>query len=60
MSNIEKIANISDDRQKAKEIAYRVQMRREEGDYRSFIEILQEEIDKLKATEDTNKVVQGN
>ena len=55
MGNIAAIVNIADDRQKAKEIAYRVQSKCDSGDNRTFAEVLQEELDKLKATEDTGK-----
>ena len=41
-----KIAEISDDKERAKEIQQEVQKKRENGDYRSFGEILQEEIKK--------------
>ena len=54
MSNIEKIASISDDRAKAKEIAYRV-LKRGNFTGERFGDILQEEIDKLKATKDTDQ-----
>ena len=48
---INKIVSISRDREKAKEIQERVQKKREAGeDYRTFGEILQEELDKIKAT----------
>ena len=48
---INKIVSISRDREKAKEIQERVQKKRETGeDYRTFGEILQEELDKIKAT----------
>ena len=53
---INKIVSISCDREKAKEIQERVQKKRETGeDYRTFGEILQEELDKIKATKDTAK-----
>ena len=55
MGNIKSINQIAEDKKKAEYIAYKVQMRREDGDYRSFIEILQEEVDKLKAIENTSK-----
>ena len=48
---INKIVLISRDREKAKEIQERVQKKREAGeDYRTFGEVLQEELDKIKAT----------
>ena len=48
---INKIVSISRDREKAKEIQERVQKKRETGeDYRTFREVLQEELDKIKAT----------
>ena len=48
---INKIISISRDREKAKEIQERVQKKRETGeDYRTFGEVLQEELDKIKAT----------
>ena len=53
---INKIVSISCDREKAKEIQERVQKKRESGeDYRTFGEVLQEELDKIKATKDTAK-----
>ena len=53
---INKIVSISCDRDKAKEIQERVQKKRETGeDYRTFGEMLQEELDKIKATKDTAK-----
>ncbi|BBK77724.1 hypothetical protein [Clostridium butyricum] len=53
---ISKIVEISDNREKAKKIVYWLQKNREEGkDLRSFGEILQEELDKVKATKDTGK-----
>ena len=53
---INKIVSISRDRKKAKEIQERVQKKRETGeDYRTFREVLQEELDKIKATKDTAK-----
>lgn len=62
MEKILAIATIADDRQKAKEIACRVQHKRLEGDNRTFAEILQEEVDKVKkeATEDTRQNVQDS
>ena len=48
---INNIVSISRDREKAKEIQERVQKKREIGeDYRTFGEVLQEELDKIKAT----------
>ena len=48
---INKIVSISRDREKAKEIQERVQKKRETGeDYRTFGKVLQEELDKIKAT----------
>ena len=48
---INKIVSISCDQEKAKEIQERVQKKRETGeDYRAFGEVLQEELDKIKAT----------
>ena len=48
---INKIVSISCDQEKAKEIQKRVQKKRETGeDYRTFGEVLQEELDKIKAT----------
>ena len=56
MGNIKIIASIADDRQKAKEIASRVQRKRElNQDDRAFRDILQEEVDKQKAIENTGK-----
>lgn len=57
MGNINIIAQIADNRQKAKEIASRVQRKRElNQDNRAFRDILQEEVDKVKkATKDTGK-----
>ena len=53
---INKIVSISRDREKAKEIQERVQKKREAGeDYRSFGEVLQEELDKIKAAKGTDK-----
>ena len=53
---INKIVSISCDREKAKEIQERVQKKRESGeDYRTFGEVIQEELDKIKATKDTVK-----
>ena len=48
---INNIVSISCNQEKAKEIQERVQKKRETGeDYRTFGEILQEELDKIKAT----------
>ena len=48
---INKIVSISRDKEKAKEIQERVQKKREAGeDDRTFGEVLQEELDKIKAT----------
>lgn len=53
--NILAITNIAD-RETAKELQERTQKRRDNGDYRQFKEILEEEIDKYrKATKDTAK-----
>ena len=53
---INKIVSISCDQEKAKEIQERVQKKRETGeDYRTFGEVLQEELDKIKATKDIAK-----
>ena len=53
---INKIVSISCDQEKAKEIQEIVQKKRETGeDYRTFGEVLQEELDKIKATKDTAK-----
>jgi hypothetical protein len=55
MGNIKAIAEIAKNRQKAKEIAYRVQNRGHKTGEK-FGDILQEELDKLKkATKDTGK-----
>lgn len=43
---ISKIVEISDNREKAKNIAEKVQKRREKGDIKAFKDILQEEINK--------------
>lgn len=52
MGNIEAIVKIADDREKAKEIACRVQRKRElNQDDRAFRDILQEEVDKVKNKE---------
>lgn len=55
MGNITAIAQIADNREKAKDIAYRVQKKRDGKDYRCFADILMEEIAKEKATKDTGK-----
>jgi len=55
MDKILRAAHILADRQKAKEIASRVQNKRSKGDYRCFADILQEEIAKEKATKDTDQ-----
>ena len=48
---INKIISILCNQEKAKEIQERVQKKREAGeDYRTFGEVLQEELDKIKAT----------
>ena len=53
---INKIVSISCNREKAKEIQERVQKKREAGeDYRTFGEVLQEELDKIKAAKGTDK-----
>ena len=53
---INKIVSISCNREKAKEIQERVQKKRETGeDYRTFGEVLQEELDKIKAAKGTDK-----
>ena len=53
---INKIVSISCDQEKAKEIQERVQKKRETGeDYRTFGEVLQEELDKIKAAKGTDK-----
>ena len=53
---INKIVSISRDREKTKEIQERVQKKREAGeDYRTFGEVLQEELDKIKAAKGTDK-----
>lgn len=43
---ISKIAKIADNREKAKNIAEKVQKRREKGDIKAFKDILQEEINR--------------
>jgi hypothetical protein len=55
MGNIDIISRIAADRQKAKEIAYRVQDKRSKGDSRTFAQVLQEELDKQKAIKDTDQ-----
>lgn len=53
---INKIVSISCNQEKAKEIQERVQKKRETGeDYRTFGEVLQEELDKIKAAKGTDK-----
>ena len=53
---INKIISILCVQEKAKEIQERVQKKRETGeDYRTFGEVLQEELDKIKATKGTSK-----
>ena len=48
---INKIVSLSYNQEKAKEIQERVQKKRETGeDYRTFGKVLQEELDKIKAT----------
>ena len=48
---INKIISILCNQEKAKEIQERVQKKRETGeDYRTFGKVLQEELDKIKAT----------
>jgi hypothetical protein len=48
MGTISAIAQITANRQKAKEIACRVQDKCSKGDSRTFAEVLQEELDKAK------------
>lgn len=55
MGTIEIINRIAADRQKAKEIACRVQNKRAQGDNRTFAEVLQEELDKAKRGEKNSK-----
>jgi flagellar hook-basal body complex protein FliE len=56
MGNIDIINRIAADRQKAKEIACRVQSKRAQGDNRTFADVLQEELDNhKKATKDTDQ-----
>ena len=57
MGNIDIIAKIAADRQKAKEIACRVQNKCASGDNRTFADILQEELDKQKAIKDTDQSI---
>ena len=53
---INNIVSISCNQEKAKEIQERVQKKREAGeDYRTFGEVLQEELDKIKAAKGTDK-----
>ena len=53
---INKIISILYNQEKAKEIQEIVQKKREAGeDYRTFGEVLQEELDKIKATKGTGK-----
>ena len=53
---INKIISILYNQEKAKEIQERVQKKRETAeDYRTFGEVLQEELDKIKATKGTSK-----
>ena len=53
---INKIISILCNQEKAKEIQERVQKKRETGeDYRTFGEVLQEELDKIKAAKGTDK-----
>ena len=53
---INKIISILCNQEKAKEIQERVQKKRESGeDYRTFGEVLQEELDKIKAAKGTDK-----
>lgn len=54
MGNIDIIARITADRQKAKEIACRVQDKRAKGDNRTFADVLQEELDKAKRGENSD------
>lgn len=48
MGNILIINKIAEDRQRAKEIAYRVQKKSASGDTRTFADILEEELRKEK------------
>ena len=53
---INKIISILCNQEKAKEIQEIVQKKREAGeDYRTFGEVLQEELDKIKAAKGTDK-----
>ena len=53
---INKIISILCNQEKAKEIQERVQKKREAGeDYRTFGEVLKEELDKIKAAKGTDK-----
>ena len=53
---INNIVSISCNQEKAKEIQERVQKKRETGeDCRTFGEVLQEELDKIKAAKGTDK-----
>ena len=53
---INKIISILCNQEKAKEIQERVQKKREAGDdYRTFGEVLLEELDKIKAAKGTDK-----
>ena len=53
---INKMISILYNQEKAKEIQERVQKKREAGeDYRTFGEVLQEELDKIKAAKGTDK-----
>ena len=54
MGIIEKINRIADNRERAKEITKKV-IKRGDKEGRPFGEVLQEEIDKIKATKDTDK-----
>ncbi|AQR95523.1 hypothetical protein [Clostridium saccharoperbutylacetonicum] len=54
MGRIEAIAKIAADREKAREITEKVQRKGEQGDNRRFIDILQEEIDKVNKEGDKN------
>lgn len=51
MENIGIINKIAEDRQKAKEITNRVQKKRENGDGRTFADVLQEELNNIKRGE---------
>ena len=54
MGIIEKINRIADNRERAKEITKKV-IKRGDKEGRAFGEVLQEEIDKIKATKDTDQ-----